>query len=254
VFFHDEATQLAIKFRKQVGIDNYNLLISLVAGTALVMLLVYTFYHIMKSQSKAIKISYLFLSCFLMVLFYRTALVYNIEAIHFAQYMMLAILVFPLLRSYGETVFWVSMMGILDEVYQYLILTPDFSYFDFNDVVLNLIGAGLGVVIVFISSDYPSMKYLIFRKPSFWFFLLFFAVVSISIFSGVFALYPVEANATGNEPFLILNRSAPEANFWTKLGHGRVYHIIRPLEGVIIMCVLFAVYHLLDWLSFRKIV
>jgi len=237
-----------------VGIYNYNLLISIVAGVALVVLLIYTFYHIRTSQSKTIKISYLFLSCFLMVLFYNTALVYNIEAIHFAQYMMLAILVFPLLRSYGETVFWVSMMGILDEVYQYLILTPDFNYFDFNDVILNLIGAGLGVVFVFVTSDFNSTKYHVFRKPSFWFLVFLIVVVSCATFSGVFALYPVEANASGNEPLLILNRSEPEVNFWTKLGYGRVYHIIRPVEGVIIMCILFAVYHLLDWLTFRKIV
>jgi len=83
------------------------------------------------------------------VLAQQLLLVASIENIHYPQYALLALLLgrggLPL-----ETSWLVATgLGIVDEGYQYLVLrtgTP--SYLDWNDIVLNAIGAGLGVVAV----------------------------------------------------------------------------------------------------------
>lgn len=77
------------------------------------------------------------------------------EAIHFIQYAFLAIPVFALTLRPSQTVFWAALMGALNEAYQYFVLYPDNRevYFDFDDIVLNLIRAGIGVVMIFTLSD-----------------------------------------------------------------------------------------------------
>ena len=82
------------------------------------------------------------------MLAYRGLFAVNSEAIHFVQYGILALLLIPLVRRCGETIVLVTLLGILDEAYQYWVLHGDWGvYYDFNDVVLNLLGAAMGVLV-----------------------------------------------------------------------------------------------------------
>jgi hypothetical protein len=76
------------------------------------------------------------------------------EAFHYPQYALLAILVARALdpghrlRIAGRVLFWTTLAGGLDELLQYLWVTPTYShYFDFNDVLMNLVAATAGVLL-----------------------------------------------------------------------------------------------------------
>jgi hypothetical protein len=79
----------------------------------------------------------------------RVLLVSSIENIHYPQYAVLAIL-FGVGGLRRETA-WLTAttLGALDEWYQHLALTRGtLGYFDWNDVVLNALGAAFGVVLL----------------------------------------------------------------------------------------------------------
>lgn len=80
----------------------------------------------------------------------RWLLVANVELIHFPQYAILAVL--SGLAGASPAAAWVlaSGAGVLDEVYQYLVVyaeRPE-AYLDFNDMLLNAIGAAWGVLVL----------------------------------------------------------------------------------------------------------
>ncbi|MBM3724501.1 MAG: hypothetical protein FJW40_03620 [Acidobacteria bacterium] len=73
----------------------------------------------------------------------------NNEFVHFAQYGLLAVPLFALTGSLGQTVLWGTLTGALDEAYQYAVLHPDWGIpWDLNDFVLDLCGSALGAGIV----------------------------------------------------------------------------------------------------------
>jgi hypothetical protein len=79
----------------------------------------------------------------------RWLLVSNVELIHFPQFGLLAALL--LFAGLSPQVAWLaaSIGGVLDEVYQRLVIYAQVPnvYLDWNDMVLNAIGAALAVVI-----------------------------------------------------------------------------------------------------------
>ena len=79
----------------------------------------------------------------------RWLLVTNVELIHFPQFGLLAALL--LFAGLGPRAAWIgaTLGGVLDETYQYLVdlRPPADVYFDYNDVVLNAIGAAWAVIL-----------------------------------------------------------------------------------------------------------
>jgi hypothetical protein len=76
------------------------------------------------------------------------------ETFHYPQYALLAILIARALdpehrlRIAGRVLFWTTLAGGVDELLQYLWITPSYShYFDFNDVLVNLVAAAAGVLL-----------------------------------------------------------------------------------------------------------
>jgi hypothetical protein len=85
----------------------------------------------------------------LMAIVQRLLVVVSIENIHYPQYALLMWMLSSGLPSVEGSWLVAAGLGVVDEGYQYVALprgTPD--YFDWNDVVLNAIGATLGAVAV----------------------------------------------------------------------------------------------------------
>jgi hypothetical protein len=85
----------------------------------------------------------------LMLLAHRVIVVNAVESIHYPQYALLVLLLAPAVRDLEIAWIVATILGAIDEGYQAMFLprgAPD--YFDWNDVVLNAIGAAIGVVIV----------------------------------------------------------------------------------------------------------
>jgi hypothetical protein len=189
-------------------------------------------------------------TAFLVALSYHTLIVFNVEIIHFPQYAVLTLPVFALFRHFGETVFWVTLLGAFDEAFQYFVLHPETS-FDFNDIILNLIGAGIGVGLIY-SLSAPKFESLTFHvNPSRqWNRYLMIAIIAgillggIALYSvGILRFYP-EANAP--KALIVLWSQPPTKQFWTMLTVGKPYHQLHPIEGIFFSALLIACYWLMD--------
>lgn len=245
VTFHDEVTQLAIRLRNAVGRDLYNAYLADFFVVLLLVVLALLAWHIARSRRIWLNSILVSVIAGLMIFSFQYLLTYSIEAIHFVEYMIVAILLFPVLRSYGETVFWVMILGILDELFQYFFLVPEFEYFDFNDNFLNLLGAATGAIAVFVlAGDAIEIKNRRwYRSPAVITGITLLALFSLMLITGKMTLNPT---ADGSSWFS-LNRVAMTGGFWKEAYPGRSFHILRPMEGLVLYYLVFAGFFVLDW-------
>lgn len=178
--------------------------------------------------SRNLILSYLAVNVILAALVMRFLFVINIEVVHYPQYAFFAIICFPLINNYHQTLIWTTIAGAIDEAYQYFYLAPkDTSYYDMNDVVTNLLGAVFGLLILW-SFKVPNKNHARFWKsPGFYGLTAIIILILILNLSGILSIHPSDET-----PYQLL-RKWPEG-FWTNANHGVVYHIIRPIEGAVI--------------------
>ena len=129
------------------------------------------------------------------VISFNTLLVVNVEIIHFVQYAVLAILLFPLLNNYRDTLFYATIFAVIDEGYQYFVLAPlRTDYFDFNDVIIDLIGAALGLFLFWISGIKDAMSnQKWYQTPTFIGFSILALASILAYLTGILAIYPSES-------------------------------------------------------------
>jgi len=183
---------------------------------------------------------YLISSIIFSIIAFKTLIVINIEVVHFLQYAVMAILLFPLTNNYHLTLFYATLLGALDEAYQYFYLAPQRTdYYDFNDVVINLLGATFGLILLRafrIKNQTFSWRSPIFLGCCGLIFLL------IGLYaSGIFPVYPTEATT---QALSLLVKKVPD-NFWSLVHPNVTYHVILPLEGLLVTTFL--------WLFYKKI-
>jgi VanZ family protein len=250
---HKEVSKIFDWLSKELSFGVYNDALFKVNIFLAIVLFAFVLLRIRNGNRRALKITYWLFTAFLVAASYEILIVFNVESIHFPQYAVLALLVFPLIMRYGDTVFWCALLGALDEGYQYFVLYRDNNevYFDFNDILLNLVGAGIGVLILFTLTDERSKRSTahtnssLNRSPSpvivTTAFLLFTGLLFYR--SGLLQLYP-EAGAS-SAPITLSRKPAPE-KFWTVPKRGKTFHILTPLEGIISAAALIGCYASMD--------
>lgn len=144
-------------------------------------------------------------------------LVSAIENVHYPQYALIGLL---LIRAgLGVENAWLAAVGLgaVDEAYQHAVLprgTP--AYLDANDIVLNAIGALLGVVLV-LAWFGPADRGRV-----------------LSIRAAVLLLAPAALVAAATGPLV----SRP---FWSTTPGGRHFHLLSAFEAVIALGLIWAV-------------
>lgn len=227
---------------RPLGRDYYNLLI---LGLGLLSFLGY-FIIFRKGQQDKASINneysakrewlFLLLTIFLIGISVNTIVVINIEIIHLVQYCILALLLFPLCQHFTATLFWVITLGAIDELYQYQVLNPTYHYYDFNDIVLDLLGGALGLHLV---AAYPLkinfQKATIAKNTIKW----SFGVIATLFLLGYWLDYITILPKIGQPqaPFQLVRKYHPE--FWRTIHPNVTYHIIQPLEGICLIIGLF---------------
>ena len=251
VFPHKEVSRVFDWMAEALSFKVYNSALFAVLFSPMVVIGIYLLKKIKSGEQRFGKVVFLLFTAGLVVASYHLLIVYSVEAIHFIQYALLAIPVYALTLSFGKTVFWVTLMGALDEAYQYFVLYADNRevYFDFNDIVLNLIGAGIGVAIIhalsdagtFVSPEKPNCQGRN-RTP-----LLVAASLLLAGFllvvSGVVTFYPV---AAASEAQITLSRKPAPSLFWEKPKKGKPFHILHPVEGILLTTLLIPCYSFMD--------
>lgn len=163
--------------------------------------------------------------------------VINIEVIHFPQYAFFAIIAFPLLLNYQQTLIWSTLAGAIDEAYQYFYLSPnDTGYYDFNDVVTNLVGAVFGLLFLWSFGIKETNKPNFLKSSAFYALVILFLVVTITCISGVLSIYPSDTTT-----FQIV-REIP-TGFWSTVHPNVTYHVMMPLEGMLVTILLMLFYY-----------
>jgi len=126
--------------------------------------LLFILYKSIKGTSRIKTLLYWFFVFLSVVLSYRFLITVPIEIVHFPQYALLSIiLAYSLDREKNKflilkILFIVTILGILDEFYQYVYLTKKSShYLDFNDFFLNQVGASIGILIYYGFSREPKI-------------------------------------------------------------------------------------------------
>ena len=151
------------------------------------------------------------------------------EGVHFVQYALLVLLLLPAIGRVGATMLWATLVGILDESYQFWVLHRDWGiYLDFNDILLNAVGAALGLSV---AREAPRWR----RAGS-----LGFAVVAGALaLAGALAAVGRIARAPGPaaaDAWLLLDRGAPPPAFWTFAEWAQKrYHVLSASEGALLL-------------------
>ncbi len=239
---HEEVGKFIAKtLDEPFGRDTYNLII-LVLGTIGFLGYLIPFYNgIKKLEQGKNRIWFAFgMTLLFIIISFNTLLVVNVEIIHFVQYAVFAILLFPLLSNYRDTLFYTTIFAAIDEAYQYLVLAPfRTDYFDFNDVIIDLIGGAAGLLLLWgIGIRRKETNQPWFRSPSFIGFLALTLISFIAYFTGVLAIYPSETDSQA--PILLIRKVYD--SFWTIIHPNVKFHVVRPLEGILILSGLFYFY------------
>jgi hypothetical protein len=248
VVFHDEVTILAINLRNILTLKGYNLFFTLFSILFFVAWIGWLAHKTKRTKEYRAMVWFMAPTMLLITLSFIFLQTFAIEAVHFFQYAILALLLFPLARSYGAAVFCATILGMIDELHQYIVLTPGFKYFDFNDILLNLLGAGMAAVSIRMTtgirySRRQSVRSVLGVATFLGTMMLFFGILYLA---GYIRWNPDPA-AHAPEWFTI-NRSAPSAGSWASGYKDNMIHVLNQWEGGILSLCLFAYYFLLDFL------
>jgi len=224
----------------------YNKTVLLIGVAFLVVYLFFLQRNIQNLEKKLLPVLYIILTIVLAVLSLNVLIIVTVEVIHFIQYAILAILIFPLIKRFFPTLLFVLFAGALDEAYQYFYLAPERTfYYDFNDVILDTIGGAFGLTFLLsfnrISHFYKREAWMNkIRTWGLWVFSL--AMSFLLVILNVIQVYP---NENGPNKFFTLVKKIPES-FWTKDPHG-IFHVVMPLEGLTILSFLLIFYSFLNY-------
>jgi hypothetical protein len=161
----------------------------------------------------------------------------NAGTVHYAQYFLLSILLFPFAASVGETVAWCTLIGLLDEGYQYFVIHPDWGVlWDFNDVTLDICGGWLGALwCAARCTAQPLANAQWWRRPGLLTFFTSLATLPLLVALGKVQLYE-NKNYVGW--WFALSR-LQHNGFWffNETWGPRTIHLLSPIEGPLLMLV-----------------
>ena len=180
-------------------------------------------------------------------------LTYSInEYAHYPQYAVLAWLVAramdPQRRFWyvGRVLFWTTLLGMGDELLQYLWITTSYSeYLDFNDFLTNLVAAAAGTLLYYGTA--PSLRHAQRPKPvvESGVAVALALVVAVGLLSGRIVQTPAQkippggivVKADGNRQ-LFLQRGPDFYGAWQSSQRQQRYYVLPPLPGLLIILTL----------------
>ena len=173
------------------------------------------------------------------------------EYVHYPQYALLAVFLVawrdPTLEKWpiGNLIFWGTVLGIADELIQYLFVCPSYGdYLDFNDFLLNELGIVAGLLLVYgFREQRATIKPLlpIYKTRAFKTIIISFAIVSLLILTDRLKITPPEKIPPGGffavngRTTFYLERIPGITGAWNHLGDGSAYYVLSPAAGLILL-------------------
>ncbi|MBT8230971.1 MAG: hypothetical protein KJO50_11975 [Bacteroidia bacterium] len=231
---HEWVGKMTVKIFGGLSRQNYNLLIAFLVFMGLAGLSI-LFFRKWKAHPKKTALSIYIVSTFILIMLcFKVFFVVNIEAIHFAQYAGFVLLSYPLFKNSVTTFMISGLAGAIDEWYQYSVLAPqNTNYYDFNDVIINLIGAAIGLIIIKLHQrkDIGYEWRSFYKNLEFRILFVFLIILIGGYLTGYVSIYDDPSN-----PALFSFVKIPEQSFWTiPPGPPAKFHVLRPLEGIVLI-------------------
>lgn len=249
VLLHIEVGGLINGLFDDISRASYN---NIVTGVVLATssVLAYTIYR--KHQGRALpKRLWLILSytVIAIIVCFAFLFVIHIEAIHFVQYAILAYLMRGVISSYLAVAIIATLMGAYDELYQYLVLDTMASYYDFNDVFLDAVGTGIGLLGSWFVRGYEvKVRPVWWRRPEWVLLAVTALVLCLMAMIGEFTVNP----KAGDPALLILFKRAPQGFWHYPAGPYARFHILTPIPGLILIAITVYIYGLLDKIPIER--
>lgn len=251
LLLHDWFVQLSVVVMNQFSLPVYNVMVrNFALGLGFLILIV----TVLKSfQNKRFDLLFLFIVfAFLLLLHSLFLFEMNIEIIHAVEYGLLALLIYLFTRNAGAAIVLSLPFMFLDEWVQYCLLYGNYNkYYEFNDIVLDIIGCGIFLAAYKIFEPkriVVEIKYI--KRKEFWLLSLSFVLFILLLKIGVFAAHQ---NVAGSNTIFILSRIENPENFWHIHGFTRAkYHILSPFAGAVFIFLLSLFSGLLDYRFYSK--
>ena len=249
LFMHDPLVNLSVWLMNGMTMGVYEVVVAI---SVIVVILTGGFFFIRnllrKRNRVGLQIILLVLILGALVVHRKVLLVMNIELIHFFQFGLFTLIVFPMTRKLGVTMLIVTFFAYLDELFQYQWLYPEReNYFDFNDVITDQLGMGTALLLLMNAGIQPEpvrpMKEWV-RAPWFWVFIACLGGIGVLLATQLVVPYGGDMQA---HTLLILNEAQAPLPFWENfMDLGIFYHVLRPWEGFPIHFAFLGVFFLLD--------
>lgn len=246
VFAHEWFVNLSVDIMNNLSLPVYERLVAGVVAIAM-LLVVYFLYRGFKLRASinTSGLVFLLLTLIALVIHFFVLTEMNIEFIHAVEFGLLATLIYPLVGRFGGAIILSLPIMLFDEWYQYQVLFDYVEYYELNDVVLDLLGAGL-----FLSTAKMFNMGTADGTDPFWkrseVYLLFAMVVGVvsGLTSGLIAPY---TDTASEGTWLILNAIKEPYGFWRVHPYiGSTYHVLEPISGLVIVLILSLGYLLMD--------
>ncbi len=253
VFAHDFFVQISVDVMNSLSLDVYNQVVAAIA-LALLLGLVYLVSYGIKNRSKVDFTGLVFLMMTIagLVVHFFVFTEMNIEFIHAAEFGILAVLLYPLVGRFGAAISFALPVMVIDEWYQYQVLYPEtVEYFDFNDLQLDLLGAGLFLSMLktfrILTKNQPVE---IFRRVEFY--AILHRALAVIILLSFSVIVPYADQAT-DSTWLVLNAIQEPYGFWrVHPTIGSTYHVLEPIAGLFTVFGICLTYMAMDPISSEK--
>ncbi len=248
IFLHDYFVGISYNTMINLSLPVYNkvvLAVSICGGVAVLVSLLCMLYKTNENRSR--KLFFLLISSLLVALHYKFMFEMNIEVVHVLEFTLLAVLLFPLFGRFGAAVIFTLPFIFVNEWYQYVVLYPTYiHYYEFNDIVIDLLGCGMAMIILWIAGAKPEKPVpiaigIIFLTAI---NILFVVLVSTCFFS----FYPGDKC---ENTFLVLNQLPNPHLFWQTHVYGAIYHVMKPVEGMLAINIVCTFFILTDYFALK---
>jgi hypothetical protein len=243
ILLHDTFVNISIVVMNKYSLPVYNDLVRNLFGGVGIMVFLFLLIKTVHATNRVKLLIYLFSIAFFIGLHASFLFEMNIEIIHAIEFAVLALLMFAFTGRFGAAVVFCIPVMLIDEYRQYMVLYPQYTlYFEFNDIVMDVLGCGFAMITLKIFGvEFSSTSHTIFYKRSEFIFLssflfLFLALLLTCVFSS-------HINTACSHTIFPLSRLENPELFWQTHAFTKAkYHVLSPISGAIILtglCVFF---------------
>lgn len=235
VFAHLELSRPFNWMASVTSLATLNVIMQTIALVIMVVLFYQLFQALRLHLQRSMAGVYALITLALFLAAYFILMPYKSEFMHFPQYALLTLLLIPLHKHIFSAFILGVLLGFFDEGYQFIAFHK--LYFDFNDIILNIIGCALGLMMAFIFWPVePSWKS---RSSIFlWFWYGLLGVLFLLFLSGTIHFFVDQGPWHWHRNIA----AAFSFDFWVISSDLPPWHVVTPYEGIFLLALLPALY------------